>query len=420
MFCNVESRSPFSCKPAEMVLSAAGSNVRQIHTSRRTCGRAIGWFRNKGCRVDERSKTRDSVTSKFDFVVSRVPNLKKRGPLATRAFSTANPPEEPEVEERAKLRLTETAVGASAVWALGVVLWFGGNIWFNVLNKQVLKVFLYPFTCTCIYLAVSGLAGVAGWASGLVKKPKVTKKQLIAFIPLAICHLLSNVLIMVSLGNVPVSFTHTIKACEPFVMVVTSALILGFRPPKRLVFSLVPVVLGVSIASATELNFNWIGFNAAMASNVASALRNVYTKAHLGDSRGDLSSYDLLAIVSLMACVMMFPLALFMEGAALTPSAVASLGLEWGPTVQKIVTAGAIMTLYQQISYNILSRVSPVTHSVMNTIKRVAVIVASVLVFQNPVSVTNAVGTAIALVGVLLYSLVKRWISVNEVETVKT
>ena len=34
-------------------------------------------------------------------------------------------------------------------------------------------------------------------------------------------------------------------------------------------------------------------------------------------------------------------------------------------------------------------------------------------------SVTNAVGTAIALVGVLLYSLVKRWISVNEVETVK-
>lgn len=40
----------------------------------------------------------------------------------------------------------------------------------------------------------------------------------------------------------------------------------------------------------------------------------------------------------------------------------------------------------------ILSRVSPVTHSIGNCVKRVVVIVASVLVFQNPVTRLNAMG----------------------------
>jgi hypothetical protein len=63
-----------------------------------------------------------------------------------------------------------------------------------------------------------------------------------------------------------------VQACEPFVLVVTSALILGTRPSWLLVASLLPVVVGVSVASATELCFNWLGFASAMASNVSSPI----------------------------------------------------------------------------------------------------------------------------------------------------
>lgn len=45
-----------------------------------------------------------------------------------------------------------------------------------------------------------------------------------------------------------------------------------------------------------------------------------------------------------------------------------------------------------QVSYMILQRVSPVTHSVGNCLKRVIVIVASVIVFQNPMSQKNMIG----------------------------
>lgn len=40
----------------------------------------------------------------------------------------------------------------------------------------------------------------------------------------------------------------------------------------------------------------------------------------------------------------------------------------------------------------ILQRVTPVTHSVGNCLKRVIVIVASVIVFQNPMSQKNMIG----------------------------
>jgi len=51
--------------------------------------------------------------------------------------------------------------------------------------------------------------------------------QLAALLPLAMAHTLGNVLTNISLCKVTVSFTHTIKAMEPFFTVLLSALFLG-------------------------------------------------------------------------------------------------------------------------------------------------------------------------------------------------
>lgn len=74
----------------------------------------------------------------------------------------------------------------------------------------------------------------------------------------------------------------------------------------------------------------------------------------------------------------------------------------------KAAMTGVCFHSYQQVSYMILQRVSPVTHSIGNCVKRVVVIVASVIAFRNPVSAQNAIGTAVALAGVFFYSQVKR------------
>lgn len=89
---------------------------------------------------------------------------------------------------------------------------------------------------------------------------------------------MGNLLTNVSLGKVAVSFTHTIKAMEPFFTVILSALFLAERPSIWVVASLVPIVAGVALVSFTDASFNWIGFSSAMASNLTNQSRNVLSK----------------------------------------------------------------------------------------------------------------------------------------------
>ena len=53
--------------------------------------------------------------------------------------------------------------------------------------------------------------------------------------------------------------------------------------------------------------------------------------------------------------------------------------------------------LYNQVSYMSLDQISPLTFSIGNTMKRISVIVSSILIFHTPVQPINALGAAIAI-----------------------
>lgn len=62
--------------------------------------------------------------------------------------------------------------------------------------------------------------------------------------------------------------------------------------------------------------------------------------------------------------------------------------------------------LYNQVSYMSLDQISPLTFSIGNTMKRISVIVSSIIIFHTPVQPVNALGAAIAILGTFLYSQV--------------
>ena len=74
------------------------------------------------------------------------------------------------------------------------------------------------------------------------------------------------------------------QAMEPFFSVVLSALFLGEAPTAPVLLSLLPIVGGVALASASEVTFNWPGFLAAMGSNLTFQSRNVFSKKFMGKS----------------------------------------------------------------------------------------------------------------------------------------
>jgi len=303
------------------------------------------------------------------------------------------------------------AGGFGKTAALGAMfgLWYFFNIFFNIYNKQVLKVFRFPVSCTELQFVVGSCLALFVWATGIHKRPKLTRSQLMTILPLACVHTLGNLLTNVSLGKVAVSFTHTIKAMEPFFSVALSSIFLGESSPLPVLLTLVPIVGGVALASATEASFNWAGFGAAMGSNLTFQSRNVLSKKFMTGSKGEkLDNINLFSVITMMSAVLLLPVALFTEGFQFAPAKITAMGLDPKFILSRALFAGICFHSYQQVSYMILQRVSPVTHSIGNCVKRVVVIVSSVVVFQTPVSLLNGVGTAIALSGVFAYSQVKR------------
>ncbi|GAX82853.1 hypothetical protein CEUSTIGMA_g10279.t1, partial [Chlamydomonas eustigma] len=288
--------------------------------------------------------------------------------------------------------------------------WYATNIMFNIFNKELFSVFKYPLTTTLIQFMIGSCISFIFWGTGFVKRPQFQLGFVKNVFPLAMIHVLGNVLTNISLGLVAVSFTHTVKAAEPFFSALFSYLFMGAVPSLPVILTLLPIVGGVIIASASEASFNWGGFLSAIASNITFQSRNVLSKK-LMISSGNVDKVSMFQLLTIMSFFILLPVAILMEGTPALPSALAAVGLS-ATSMEKIYTqllyAGFCFHGYQQLSYLVLSRMSPVSHSVGNSCKRVAVIVASLIWFRNPISTQNAIGTAMALTGVFLYSQAKR------------
>ncbi|KAL7135823.1 hypothetical protein ABFS83_11G123800 [Erythranthe nasuta] len=289
-------------------------------------------------------------------------------------------------------------------------IWYLLNIYFNIFNKQVLKVYPFPATVTAFQSGCGTLLIILMWALNLHPLPKINTSQFRAIFLLAIGHTAGNLLTNISLGKVAVSFTHTIKAMEPFFTVLLSLLFFAERPTLWVVSSLVPIVAGVALASFFEVSFNWIGFGSAMASNMTNQTRNVFSKKIMV-KKERLDNINLFSIITVISFLLLAPTAVILEGVKFSPSylqSAASQGLDVKELCVRALFSGFCFHTYQQVSYMILQMVSPVTHAVGNSVKRVVVIVSSVIFFKTPVSPINSLGTALALAGVFLYSRAKR------------
>ncbi|KAE8695646.1 Phosphoenolpyruvate/phosphate translocator 3 [Hibiscus syriacus] len=171
-------------------------------------------------------------------------------------------------------------------------------------------------------------------------------------------------------------------------------------PTFWIVSSLVPVVGGVAFASFSEASFNWIGFCSAMASNVTNQSRNVFSKKFMVRSEETLDNINLFSIITIISFILLVPAAILLEGVKFSPylqSAVSKPRFEYQKLCIRSLLAGFCFHSYQQVSYMILQMVSPVTHSVGNCVKRVVVIISSVIFFQTPLSPINSLGKSSAL-----------------------
>ncbi|GAA0156745.1 secondary carrier transporter [Lithospermum erythrorhizon] len=283
--------------------------------------------------------------------------------------------------------------------------WWALNVVFNIYNKKVLNAFPFPWFTSMLSLAAGSLIMLISWAFRIAEAPKTDLEFWKKLFPVALAHTIGHVAATVSMSKVAVSFTHIIKSGEPAFSVLVSRFFLGDSFPASVYLSLVPIIGGCGLAALTELNFDMIGFMGAMVSNLAFVFRNIFSKKGMtGKSVSGMNYYACLSILSLLILI---PFALAVEGPQMW-----SLGFEksvsqTGPNIVWWMVAQSVLYhLYNQVSYMSLDEISPLTFSIGNTMKRISVIVSSIIIFRTPVQPVNALGTAIAVLGTFLYSQV--------------
>lgn len=283
-------------------------------------------------------------------------------------------------------------------------LWYFQNIVFNIYNKKVLNIFPFPWLLASFQLLCGSVWMFVLWSLKLQPCPKISKSFIVALLGPALFHTVGHISACVSFSKVAVSFTHVIKSAEPVFSVVFSSF-LGDTYPLKVWLSIIPIVFGCSLAAITEVSFNFGGLWGAMISNVGFVLRNIYSKKSLQNFK-EVNGLNLYGWISIISLLYLFPVAVFVEGShwvAGYQKAIQTIGKPhtfylW------VILSGIFYHLYNQSSYQALDDISPLTFSVGNTMKRVVVIVATVLVFRNPVRPLNALGSAIAIFGTFLYS----------------
>ncbi|MEW5296931.1 MAG: hypothetical protein WDW36_000177 [Sanguina aurantia] len=280
------------------------------------------------------------------------------------------------------------------------------NIIFNIINKSTLNAFPCPWFIATLQLAASAAFMVFLWVSKLQPVPQLSWGFAAALMPVALFHTIGHVSACVSFSQMAVSFTHIIKSAEPVLSVALSGPLLGQTYPLYVWMSLLPIVAGCSMSAMKEVSFAWSGFNNAMISNLGMVLRNIYSKKSMVNYKhiDGINLFGLISIASLVYCV---PAAVVMES-AVWPAAWQAACNKLGETgfYQMLAWGGLFYHLYNQASYMVLEQgVSPVSFSVGNTMKRVVVVVSSVIFFQNPVSALNWAGSATAILGTYLYSM---------------
>lgn len=208
---------------------------------------------------------------------------------------------------------------------------------------------------------------------------------------------------LVALKFVAVSFTETVKSSAPIFTVLIAWLLLREKTGLYVMFSLIPIMGGLALCSAYELSFNFKGFAAALATNITECLQNVYSKMLVSGEKFKYTPAELQFYTSVASIVVQIPTMWLMMDFDLATKTMEN------KLIAAYIMNGVFFHFQSITAYVLMGYISPVTHSVANTVKRAFLIWISVLLFANPVTFLSGLGTVIVTVGVLLYNKAREY-----------
>lgn len=233
-----------------------------------------------------------------------------------------------------------------------------------------------------------------------------SRKQFFKILALSAIFCFSVVCGNTSLRYLPVSFNQAIGATTPFFTAIFAFVITCKKESAEVYLALVPVVLGIVLASNSEPLFHLFGFLMALGSTAGRALKSVVQGLLLTSDAEKLHSMNLLLYMAPMAAMILLPFTLYIEG-NVTAMTIEKARVD-GFMVFLLIANATVAYLVNLTNFMVTKHTSALTLQVLGNAKAAVAAVVSVLIFRNPVTVMGMTGFAVTIMGVVLYSEAKK------------
>jgi len=292
--------------------------------------------------------------------------------------------------------------------------WYLGNTLYNIYNKKATNMIHAHWFVACAQLLFGIAWSLFMWGTGIRKAPNLNGADIASCIPIGLFACIAHAGSVLAMGVGAVSFAQIVKACEP----VFAAVIGLFLPPVDIkpvmgYVMLIPIVGGVGLACIKEgkgVDINVTAFVYASIANAAAALKGKIggsvTKALKEDKTKQMDSANVYAVMNIISFLFTVPMVVVAEGSTLKETwdhAAEEHGAQ--AIIVNIGLSGFFFYIYNEFAFSFTSQVGAVTSSVLNTAKRVIIIVVSSIIFVEPMERNTVIGSAIAISGTFAYSI---------------
>eukprot|EP00938_MAST-03A_sp_MAST-3A-sp1_P003255 g3255.t1 len=276
--------------------------------------------------------------------------------------------------------------------------WCAGSVANNILTKRALSICPYPFTLCLVGLLVQTIA-----ARLSLGKKTSSSFQMRTTLPISIAVASSFLFHRIALMYGSVGLTITVKSMSTVFVALLSRRFLGETLSLSASVALGLIVIGIIVASSSDVKFNWICCLAASISGLSVSLKVVLNKIAL--NRIECSKNEMYYNTMSIASLLVLPVCILMEKDA------ASHIQNSQDAAMSVLLSGSGLAWMEIGSYALIALVTPVTHAVCNGIRSLVVIVAGVIYFKTPMPPQKMLGVGIVLFGSLLYSISKAVLS---------
>lgn len=288
---------------------------------------------------------------------------------------------------------------------LYLALYFALNLTLTLYNKAVLGKFAFPWLLTTLHTASASLGCYILMLRGHFKMSKLTTRENLVLISFSFLFTINIAISNVSLAMVSVPFHQIMRSTCPIFTILIYRFFYGRTYSQATYMSLIPVILGVGLATYGDYYFTRMGFTLTLFGVVLSALKTVMSNRIMTGSLA-LPALEILLRMSPLAAVQSLLYALA-TGEASAFAAWVKEGNLTPSYSSALLGNGLLAFLLNVSSFQTNKLAGALTMTVCANLKQCLTVLLGILLFDVTVGVWNGAGMLVTLVGAGIYSKVE-------------